>query len=97
MASSSPEYFVGADEAAKFLQLTTRRVKDLARAGRIPAHPIGDGSRKVWRFLLSELYQHMVSRQNTKLRKWSILRVTGLVGTWSIIMAAVPAVAMEGY
>ena len=64
MAADSPEYFVGADEAARFLQLTPRRVKDLARSGSIPAHPIGDGARKVWRFLLSELYQHMVSQRN---------------------------------
>ena len=63
MAADSPEYFVGADEAARFLQLTPRRVKDLARSGSIPAHPIGDGARRVWRFLLSELYQHLVSRR----------------------------------
>lgn len=63
MAPNTPEYFVGADEAGKFLQLTPRRVKDLARAGSIPAHPIGEGARKVWRFLLSELYQHMINRR----------------------------------
>lgn len=63
MAGDSPEYFVGADDAAGFLQHAPRRVKDLARSGSIPAHPIGDGARKVWRFLLSELYQHMVSRR----------------------------------
>jgi len=65
MASVLPEYFVGAEEAAKYLQLTTRRVKELARAGAIPAHPIGDGGRKVWRFLLSELYHHMVNRRSS--------------------------------
>jgi hypothetical protein len=64
MPTASPEYFVGAEVAAKFLQLSTRRVKDLARAGIIPAHPIGDGTRKVWRFLLSELNQYMVNRRN---------------------------------
>jgi len=41
MASSGPEYLVGADEAARYLQVTTRGVKDLARAGSIPAHPSG--------------------------------------------------------
>ena len=61
--TTSPEYFVGAEEAAKFLQLTPRRVKDLARGGTIPAHPIGDGARKVWRFLLSELYEYMLNRR----------------------------------
>ena len=61
--TTSPEYFVGAEEAAKFLQLSPRRVKDLARGGTIPAHPIGDGARKVWRFLLSELYEYMMNRR----------------------------------
>lgn len=69
MATTVPEYFVAAEEAAKFLQLTTRRVKELARAGIIPAHPISEGARKVWRFLLSELYQYMVSRQISKCGK----------------------------
>jgi excisionase family DNA binding protein len=49
------EAFVDADEAAKFLSLTRRRVLDLARAGRLPGHPIGDGVRRVWRFRLSEI------------------------------------------
>ena len=57
------EGFVGADEAAKFLSLTRRRVLDLARARKLPGHPIGDGSRRVWRFRLSELAAVVVSTQ----------------------------------
>jgi hypothetical protein len=49
------EPFVDADQAAKFLLLTRRRVLELARAGKLPGHPIGDGARRVWRFRLSEL------------------------------------------
>jgi hypothetical protein len=49
------EAFVDADEAAKFISLTRRRVLDLARTKRIPGHPIGDGARRVWRFRLSEI------------------------------------------
>jgi hypothetical protein len=49
------EPFVDAQEAGKFLALTRRRVLDLARAGTLPGHPIGDGTRRVWRFRLSEL------------------------------------------
>jgi len=49
------ERFVDADEAAKFLSLTRRRVLDLARARKLPGHPIGDGARRVWRFRLSEI------------------------------------------
>jgi Helix-turn-helix domain len=49
------ERFVDADQAAEFLALTRRRILELARAHRLPGHPIGAGARRVWRFRLSEL------------------------------------------
>jgi len=49
------ERFVDADEAAKFLSLNRRRILELARAGKLPAYPIGEGARRLWRFRLSEL------------------------------------------
>ena len=49
------ERFVDADEAGKFLSLNRRRILELARSGKLPGHPIGDGARRVWRFRLSEL------------------------------------------
>jgi hypothetical protein len=49
------EGFVDADEAGKFLSLNRRRILELARAGKLPAHPIGDGARRIWRFRFSEL------------------------------------------
>lgn len=55
MNSETPESFVDADEAAKFLFLTRCRILELTRAGKLPGHPIGDGTRRVWRFRLSEL------------------------------------------
>lgn len=55
MSPEEPESFVDADEAAKFLSLNRRRILELARAGKLPGHPIGDGTRRVWRFRLSEL------------------------------------------
>lgn len=55
MTSEALEHFVDADEAAKFLSLNRRRILELARAGRLPGHPIGHGARRVWRFRLSEL------------------------------------------
>jgi Helix-turn-helix domain len=63
MNPETPERFVDADEAAKFLSLTRRRVLDLARARKLPGHPIGDGSRRVWRFRLSELAAAIASPQ----------------------------------
>jgi len=55
MTLETLERFVDADEAAKFLSLPRRRILELARAGRLPGHPIGNGARRVWRFRLSEL------------------------------------------
>jgi hypothetical protein len=49
------ELFVDAARAASFLSLSPRRVLTLARSGVIPAHPLGNGQRRVWRFRLSEL------------------------------------------
>ena len=70
------EPFVDADEAGKFLSLPRRRVLDLARAGKLPAHPIGDGARRVWRFRLSEIAAAVSS--NTK--PWfSSRKRTGMV------------------
>lgn len=55
MTSVALERFVDADEAATFLSITRRRVLELTRAGKLPGHPIGEGTRPIWRFRLSEL------------------------------------------
>jgi hypothetical protein len=65
MNLEAPEQFVDADEAAKFLSLTRRRVLDLARAKKLPGHPIGDGARRVWRFRLSEITAAVLSTQKS--------------------------------
>jgi hypothetical protein len=57
------EAFTDADRAAEFLCITRRRVLEMARNKEIPAHPIGRGKRKTWRFLLSELADAIVSRE----------------------------------
>src|SRR3989442_7472391 len=49
------EPFVDADRSAEFLMITRRRVLEMARAGEIPAHAMGEGKRKMWRFRLPEL------------------------------------------
>jgi excisionase family DNA binding protein len=49
------EPFVDDETAAKFLSVSPRHLKDLARAGKLPAHMLGDGPRKTWRFRLTEL------------------------------------------
>jgi hypothetical protein len=61
--SSEIEPFVDADRAAEFLVITRRRVLEMARAGDIPAHAIGVGKRKMWRFRLSELAEAIVAKK----------------------------------
>jgi hypothetical protein len=56
-----PEPFVDAEKTAAFLSLRPRRVLELARARRIPAYPLGDGQRRVWRFRLSEVASAVAS------------------------------------
>jgi len=58
------EAFVNGDRAAEFLCVTRRRVLEMARAGDIPAHPIGRGKRQTWRFRLSELAEAIVSNKS---------------------------------
>src|SRR5437764_234656 len=65
------EYFVDAAEAAKFLGLNHRTLMKMAREGSVPAHPIGDGARKLWRFLLSELDEWLRARINSACRPCS--------------------------
>jgi len=61
-ANIHPEPFVDATDAGQFLRLRPRRVLELARRGVLPAHPLGDGQRRVWRFRLSELASAICSR-----------------------------------
>jgi hypothetical protein len=49
------ERFVDADEAAKFLAVTRRRMLDLVRTGQIPGYPLGEGRHHTWLFRLSEI------------------------------------------
>jgi hypothetical protein len=48
------EPFVDATKAAEFMNLRPHRLLQLAREGSIPAYPICNGQRRVWRFRLSE-------------------------------------------
>lgn len=54
-SDTTPEPFVDAACAADFLDLKPRRVLELARAGHLPAYPLGEGTRRVWRFRLTEI------------------------------------------
>lgn len=56
--------FLTPDEAADFLGgLNSRTVTRWAREGYLPAFPVGEGKRRLWRFLESDLEQWMLSRR----------------------------------
>lgn len=64
------EPYVDAKKAGEFLDIKPRRVKEMARAGTIPAHPVDPtAERKEWRFLLSELSDWMRDNSRTKRRQ----------------------------
>src|SRR6476660_7780562 len=56
--------FLTPDEAAEFLGgLNSRTVTRWAREGYLPAFPIGEGKRRLWRFLETDLEQWMLSQR----------------------------------
>jgi predicted DNA-binding transcriptional regulator AlpA len=61
----TPEPFVDAVRAAEFLAMSRKTLLALARKGYLPAHPIGQGVRKVWKFRLSELERWMQHEVNS--------------------------------
>lgn len=54
-------------EAAEYLKLTERTIKDWARKGYIPGHPLGEGKRRIWRFRVARN-----DRQRTQFAGYSI-------------------------
>lgn len=56
--------FLNPAEAAHYLGgLNVRTVVRWAREGYLPAYPIGEGKRRLWRFLEADLEQWMLSRR----------------------------------
>ncbi len=53
-----------ATEAASVLKMNSRTLVRWARCGYIPAHPLGEGKRRIWRFFESELLE-WVKEQET--------------------------------
>jgi hypothetical protein len=62
------EFYVDETFAAKFLSIEPITAVRWARAGIIPAYPLGKGSRHKWRFLLSELDAWMKSKLDSPRR-----------------------------
>ncbi len=51
-------------EAAAYLGLDVKTITRWARQGYLPAHPLGEGKRKFWRFMESELAAWLVAKTN---------------------------------
>lgn len=61
---AAAETFLTAEQAAEYLGgLNHRTVARWAREGYLPAMPIGEGKRRLWRFLESDLERWMLSRR----------------------------------
>ena len=50
--------------AAEYLGLDEKTITRWARCGYLPAHPLGEGKRKFWRFLEPELEEWLATKTN---------------------------------
>jgi hypothetical protein len=60
-----------AREAAFVLKMNSRTLVRWARCGYVPAHPLGEGKRRIWRFFENELLEWVETQQNGGARKAS--------------------------
>jgi predicted site-specific integrase-resolvase len=58
-----------AKEAARVLKMDSRTLVCWARRGYVPAHPLGEGKRRIWRFFESELLEWVENQENAYARK----------------------------
>ena len=52
--------------ASRFLSITRKYLLKLSRLGVVPAHPFGIGSRKQWRYRISELAKWGLSQSTVR-------------------------------
>jgi predicted site-specific integrase-resolvase len=52
--------------AAAFLGLNEKTITRWARQGYLPAHPLGEGKRKFWRFFEIELTAWITAKRNSQ-------------------------------
>jgi excisionase family DNA binding protein len=61
-------HLLDAHEAAQILRMDRRTVVRWARIGYVPAHPLGESKRKLWRFHEHELLEWVEARETDKKR-----------------------------
>ena len=59
-------HLLDAQEAAQILRMDKRTLVRWARVGYVPAHPIGEGKRKLWRFREHELLAWVEARETVE-------------------------------
>ena len=59
------ERYVEACEGAEFLSIHPKTLIRLAREGKIPAYPYNEGTRRHWRFQITELDKWMKAKVNS--------------------------------
>jgi hypothetical protein len=62
---SRHEPYVDAREGAAFLRMHPKTLMRLARDGAVPAYSFSEGTRRHWRFLISELDKWMKTKVNS--------------------------------
>src|SRR5580698_6506833 len=67
-SESMTHLLLDAQEAAQILRMDRRTLVRWARIGYVPAHPLGEGKRKLWRFREHELLAWVEARETEKKR-----------------------------
>lgn len=52
------------EEAAAILEINPRTLLKWARLNYVPAHPLGEGKRRIWRFVERELIEWAAGQRN---------------------------------
>lgn len=60
---------LNATEAAGVLKMNSRTLVRWARSGYVPAHPLGEGKRRIWRFFENELLDWVKEQEFVYARK----------------------------
>jgi hypothetical protein len=67
-APSQQFRILDATEAAAIIRMDSRTLIRWARLGYVPAHPLGEGKRRLWRFIEAELLEWFEQRSVTQKR-----------------------------
>jgi excisionase family DNA binding protein len=64
ISTTTPRHPMTPQQAAAFLGLDDKTVGRWARKGYLPAHPMGEGKRRFWRFFEDELLAWLLNQSD---------------------------------